>query len=77
LEPLQSAVAEYPESTRANFEFGRALLQLNRLPAAIERFEAAVRIDPANSAAHLLLGKSYIRTGRRQDGERHLKLGQR
>jgi Flp pilus assembly protein TadD len=73
---LNAAVTSNSDSARANLESGRVLLHLNELPAAIKRLETAVRLNPTDWNAHLLLGRAYQRSGRDVDAERELQLGE-
>ena len=43
---------------------------------AAARLEKAVALEPGNFAAHLLLGRAYLRLGRTAEGEREMRLGQ-
>lgn len=73
---LRQVVAGRP-SARSLFELSRALVHLGALDEARSHLEQAVRRDPGHSAAHLLLGKVYFRLGRIEDGERHIRLGEK
>src|SRR5437016_1736424 len=53
--PLEQAVRDAPSSARANAEWGRVLLHLDRLDAAAVCLEKAVKLEPGNWNAHLLL----------------------
>jgi protein O-mannosyl-transferase len=54
-----SAVDVCPESAKARYNLGNALLPLpGRLPDAIAEFQAALRIEPGNAAAHFSLGSA-------------------
>lgn len=55
-------VAKVPGNYRAQLSLGAALAELpNRLPDAIARFEAALRIHPEYAEAHYDLGVAYAR----------------
>lgn len=58
-----SAVEAYPESARPHNNLGAAL-QTSDLPAAIDQFEAALRIRPDFAEAHANLGIALAQTGR-------------
>jgi Flp pilus assembly protein TadD len=75
LRPLQQAASDAP-SARGLLELGRVLLHLSKLDEAAARLEKAVALEPANSNAHLLLGRTYLRMGRAAEGEREMRLGQ-
>ena len=75
LAPLREAAAEASAGARAHTELGRVLLQLERPEAAVEAFEKAVRLDPLDWAAHLLLGQAYQQMGRSTDAARELATG--
>ena len=75
LRPLQQAAQDVP-SARASLELGRVLLHLDKVDEAAARLEKAVALEPGNFAAHLLLGRAYLRLGRTAEGEREMRLGQ-
>jgi Flp pilus assembly protein TadD len=77
LTPLQDHVKRFPASARGRFELGRVLSQKDEMEAAAKHLEEAVKADPQYWAAHLLLGRVYMRLGRNADGERHLALGEK
>ena len=54
----------------ANLESGRAFLDLDRAADALPYLERAAAIEPASSTAQMLLGKTLLRVGRTQEGER-------
>lgn len=75
--PLEEAVKRSPGAPRALFELGRVFAQTGKLDAAAAYLEKAVEVDPEYAAAHLLLGKTYLRMGREAEGRRHLELGRK
>lgn len=76
LHPLMQAAGAMPQSARPKLELGRALLHLNRLEPAVTHLEKAVELDPKNWGARLLLGKAYLQSGRKAEGEQQVRLGQ-
>jgi tetratricopeptide (TPR) repeat protein len=72
VKPLGLALAANPNSYGANFETGRALLDLDRSGDALPYLERAAAIDPDSSAAQMLLGKTLLRVGRAEEGQRIL-----
>ena len=76
LGPLEQAARDAPSSSRANTEWGRVLLHVDRLEEAAACLEKAVALEPGNWNARLLLGSAYLRLGRTNDGEREMRLGQ-
>jgi Flp pilus assembly protein TadD len=75
LDLLGPAVAASPGSARANAELGRALLESDRPADALGALSKAVELDPTGWSTRLLLGKAYLRLGRKEEGERQLRLG--
>ena len=75
LEPLKSALKRQPDAARAHLELGCIQLALDNLPEAATYLERALALDPHNARAHLLLGKVYLRQGKTQAAEEHLRLG--
>lgn len=49
-------VALEPENIGARYHYGFALAHLNRFPEAVEQYEAILKADPKDSAAHYYLG---------------------
>jgi protein O-GlcNAc transferase len=76
LRPLQQAARDAPSSARANLEWGRVLLHVDKLDEAAACLEKAVGLEPGNWNARLLLGRAYLRLGRTSEGEREMRLGQ-
>ncbi len=76
LRPLEQAVRDVPSSARANVEWGRVLLHLDKPDAAAECLAKAVALEPSDWNARLLLGRAYLRLGRTKEGEREMRLGQ-
>jgi Flp pilus assembly protein TadD len=72
---LSAAVAAAPASARANAELGRALLELDRPADALGPLRRSVELDPNGWPVRMMLGKTWLRLGRTEDGERELKLG--
>ncbi len=77
LAPLEAALRDAPTSSRAHFELGRALVQLERIEAALPHLERAVALDSRSASARLLLGKLYLRLGRPDQAGLHLREGAR
>ena len=75
LAPLEAALKDFADSARHRFELGRVLAQLDQLEAAVTHLERAVAVDPRHWAAHLLLGKTYLRLGKVEQAEPHLRIG--
>ena len=75
LKMLRRAVQDWPASTRAHAELGRALLELDRPAEALPQLKRAVDLDPNAWNVRLMLGKTYFRLGRTGEGERESKLG--
>ena len=76
LRPIEQAARDVPTSARANMEWGRVLLHLEKLEEAAACLEKAVALEPGNWNARLLLGHAYLRLGRTSEGEREVRLGQ-
>jgi Tfp pilus assembly protein PilF len=75
--PLQQAAHDMPSSPRANLELARVLLHLDKPEAAAACLEKAVRLEPENFNAHLLLGQAYLRLGRISEGDNETRLVER
>ena len=77
LPPLAAAAGRHPDASRAQLEWGGVLLALDRLPEAERHLERAVALDPASARAHLLLGKTYMRLGKKDAAAEQLRQGSR
>jgi tetratricopeptide (TPR) repeat protein len=79
--PLEDALKRHPDSARARLELGCTLLELDRLSEAAGQLERSIALgslsDPQSGRAHLLLGKVYLRLGRTEAAEEHLRQGSR
>ncbi|HML18047.1 MAG TPA: tetratricopeptide repeat protein [Bryobacteraceae bacterium] len=56
-----SAVAAYPESARAHFGLGVALMEKSEVASGVAEFETALRIRPDYANAHIGLGNALAR----------------
>ena len=72
--PLEQAAALEPDKTSIREALGRAYFHAGKYAAAREEFAAVVERSPVNDFAHFCLGRSYEKTGRRQEARRHLRL---
>jgi tetratricopeptide (TPR) repeat protein len=53
---------------------GTSLLSVKKFPEAIAPLETAVKLEPANPAAHYNLAIAYTRSGRKQEGEKEFAI---
>jgi tetratricopeptide (TPR) repeat protein len=53
---------------------GSSLISLKKFPEAIAPLETAVKLEPANPAAHYNLATAYTRSGRKQEGEKEFAI---
>jgi tetratricopeptide (TPR) repeat protein len=56
---------------------GSSLLSEKRFPEAITPLETAVKLEPANPAAHYGLAVAYSRSGRKQEGDKEFAIHRR
>jgi tetratricopeptide (TPR) repeat protein len=56
---------------------GMTLLAQKNYPEAVAPLEKAVKLQPANPAAHYSLATAYARTGRREEADREFALQQK
>jgi len=79
--PLEDALKRHPNSARSRLELGCTLLELDRLTEAAGQLEKSIALgslsSPQSGRAHLLLGKVYLRLGRTEAAEEHLRQGSR
>jgi tetratricopeptide (TPR) repeat protein len=54
--------------------WGLALISTKKFSDAVAPLEAAVKLEPANPAAHYNLAMAYTRTGRKQEGEKEFAI---
>ena len=74
LPAAEAARTRHPQSGRAHFELGRIQFSVGDLDRAAATLEQAVQLR-YGAAAHLLLGKVYMRLGRTEAAQEHLKAG--
>jgi tetratricopeptide (TPR) repeat protein len=53
---------------------GSSLMSLKKFPEAIAPLETAVKLEPANPAAHYSLAVAYTRSGRKQEAEKEFAI---
>lgn len=77
IELYESALAAQPlppdTLNRLHFNYGLALVGLQRIRQAIEHFEKALAADPSHAAARYHLGASLVRAGRYDEAIGHLR----
>lgn len=66
----KQAAADGPTCPMAQYTFGLILASTGELAQAIERLEAAERLDPANIEFHMGLAGAYSKAGRHEDARR-------
>ena len=69
----KQAAEDGPSCPMAQYAYGLILADQSNLPQAIERFETAERLDPANVEYHMALAGAYSKTGRYDDARRERK----
>jgi tetratricopeptide (TPR) repeat protein len=62
-----------PSDFAARTAYGRALLELGRIPESIAELEAAVKLAPDSPHARFSLANAYVRAGRNEDADRERK----
>lgn len=72
---LTAAAGDAPNFARAHAELGRALLELDRPADALAPLQRSVELDPSNWSVRMILGRTYLRLGRTEEGGRELKFG--
>jgi tetratricopeptide (TPR) repeat protein len=70
--PLRAAVERHPDSSRAHLELGCVWLALDRLEDAARELERSLVLRDS-ARGHLLLGKAYLRMGKPDAAEPHIK----
>ena len=79
--PLEDALKRHPDAARGHLELGCTLLELDRLTEAAGQLEKSIALGslsaPQSGRAHLLLGKVYLRLGKTEAAEEHLRQGSR
>ena len=73
---LSEVVQEKPDYADAQYQLGKILLERGEIRAAIERLEAAVRLDPGKDYSYFQLSVAYRRDGRLEDAQRVLRTYQ-
>src|SRR5208282_228521 len=67
------AVDLMPDQARPKFLLGAALERSGKLPAAIEQYEAAAKLDGKNFDIRFSLGSVLLTAGRASDAETELR----
>ena len=70
---LEPAVAKSPESVRLRFDLASAYFELRRYRRSAAEFDAVLKLNPNNAAAHNQLGLSLDRLGKPEEGIEHLR----
>lgn len=75
------AVGHFSRASKLDAGFGDAFLGLGssllsekKFPEAITPLETAVKLEPANPAAHYSLAVAYTRSGRKQEGDKEFAI---
>ncbi|RLB56552.1 MAG: hypothetical protein DRJ42_03045 [Deltaproteobacteria bacterium] len=63
------------DRSMAEFRLAASLHQEGNVPAAMERLNAAIQLDPENGEAHILLGYIYLQRGAATEAETQLRKG--
>ncbi|MEV7728359.1 tetratricopeptide repeat protein [Streptomyces sp. NPDC101733] len=71
---LDSVIAAHPENTSARLLRARAFFAAAQLRPAELEFELVLEREPDNAFAHFALGRTYERSGRREQARRHFRL---
>lgn len=74
---FRAELANEPTHAQAMTYLADSLMQLNQPEAAMPLLEEAVRNDPRIELVHLDLATLYCDVGRRNDGQRELKIAER
>ncbi len=72
-EPLRKAAELLPDQARPKLFLGTALERSGNLPAGIEQYEAAEKLDAKNFEIRLALGRALLAAGRASDAERQFR----
>jgi tetratricopeptide (TPR) repeat protein len=73
---LETGLRHAVSAAGLHLEYGRLLVQEDRLPEAIAQFEASVRLRPPEDAApYVELGEACLKLGRTEDGIRWMAAG--
>src|SRR5208282_2061320 len=67
--PLRRAVDLLPAQSRPRFLLGQALARSGEIPAAVDSYEAALRLDPRDVEVVIHLGSLYVGLKRYSDAE--------
>ncbi|WP_329134415.1 tetratricopeptide repeat protein [Streptomyces sp. NBC_01476] len=71
---LLGVVAEFPEHVAARLLLARAYYHSAQLRRAEEELRAVIASDPVEHYAHLMLGRTLERQGRRDEAARWLRM---
>jgi len=71
---FQEVIAEHPEYSSAQYEYGKILLERGETQNAIAHLEAAVRLSPQTDYVHYQLQAAYRKEGRIAEADRELQI---
>ncbi|HKY26489.1 MAG TPA: tetratricopeptide repeat protein [Pyrinomonadaceae bacterium] len=71
---LREAVAARPDYADAQYQLGKALIDMGEVSQAIEHLEIAARAEPSKDYIHYQLSIAYRRASREADADRELEL---
>ena len=73
VEPLEKAAGLLPDQARPKLFLGAALERSGKLPAAIEQYQAAEKLDAQNVEIRLALGRALLAAGSAGDAEQQFR----
>jgi len=71
----QQVVRTYPENARGHYNLAETYRRKGDLPRALDRYRAALGLDPAYPDAQVNLGNTLVALGRAGEGLVHLQRG--
>lgn len=74
---LKEVVQNRPDDYGARLDLGKALFGLGRNEDAVEQFQAAIRLHPADSEPHYLLSRTYQKMKRMDAYKHELQVAQK
>lgn len=62
----EKAIYDYPQYALTHAQYGKYLLEIDRVDDSISHLKQAVELDPKLGAGHAWLGEAYLKSGRKE-----------
>jgi protein O-mannosyl-transferase len=73
----QRALSLHPDDAKAHYRLGRSLVDLGRVPEAIDHYQRAVQLEPGDASVRIELGGALVEAGRLDEAVESYQQGVR